>query len=341
MVRYFLKSFVFVDFFLEIWYIKRMENSFLRDKSMCYNINNEPSDEAIALLGKAIGNRERIRILRALQRSPLNILTLAADLNLPVSTVHNHINVLEEAGLVTVNYVPTKKGHVKICNVSALEAKIEFFVNDKPDERRETFFYEMPIGLFSECDIRPPCGIATASDILHPVDDPRAFFLTERINAQLIWFGSGSISYNFPNYFLKDKSYKGISFRFEICSETYYFNNEWPSDITIFINGRELLTFTSPGDFGGRRGKITPAFWASNSTQFGMLKNLLINEQGVYLDNTLVRSDITYESLMLGSENYIRFGLKIKEDAVHRGGMNLFGKEFGDYPQSIIMTLFE
>lgn len=47
-----------------------------------------------------------------------------------------------------------------------------------------------------------------------------------------------------------------ISFSFEVCSETIYYNNHWPSDITVSVNDVEVATFTSPGDFGGRRGPV-------------------------------------------------------------------------------------
>ena len=43
--------------------------------------------------------------------------------------------------------------------------------------------------------------------------------------------------------------------------------------------------------------------------------------------------------LKLYDGSAIKLDIGIKDDAVHRGGLNLFGKNFGDYPQSIIMTL--
>lgn len=318
-----------------------MKNDFLADKSFFYNINDVNDHPSIVEFGKAISNPERVKILYALQKESMNLLSLSKYLEMPVSTVFNHINCLEKSGLITVNYLPTKKGHVKFCNVSTLATTIEFFKRTTIEEQKETLSYEMPIGLYSECDIHAPCGLATSTEVIHPVDDPRAFFLTERVNAQLLWFGYGSLTYNFPNHFIKGKKYSTISFQFEICSETYYYNNNWPSDITIYINEEELLTFTSPGDFGGRRGNITPKFWKSNSTQFGQLKKLEINAQGVFFDNVLLRTDITFDDLNLDKNDCIKFTLKIKETAEHRGGMNLFGKEFGDYPQSIIMLLSE
>ena len=35
----------------------------------------------------------------------------------------------------------------------------------------------------------------------------------------------------------------------------------------------------------------------------------------------------------------IKLTIGIKDDAVHKGGINLFGKNFGDYDQAIVMTI--
>mgnify|MGYP000435691003 FL=1 len=118
-----------------------------------------------------------------------------------------------------------------------------------------------------------------------------------------------------------------------------HYNNNWPSDITVYINDVEVTTFTSPGDFGGRRGRYTPEHWPVTSTQFGILKTISINAEGVFVDKTLVNSHIAVGGLKLDAGNAIKLTIGIKADAVHRGGLNLFGKNFGDYNQSIIMTI--
>ena len=41
----------------------------------------------------------------------------------------------------------------------------------------------------------------------------------------------------------------------------------------------------------------------------------------------------------MNAGNAVKFTIGIKQDAVHRGGLNLFGKNFGDYQQAIIMTI--
>ena len=118
-----------------------------------------------------------------------------------------------------------------------------------------------------------------------------------------------------------------------------YYNNNWPSDITVSINDVEVTTFTSPGDFGGRRGRYTPEHWPVTSTQFGILKTITIGAGGVVVDKTPVNSHVTVSDLKLNTGNAVKFTIGIKQDAVHRGGLNLFGKNFGDYQQAIIMTI--
>lgn len=99
-----------------------------------------------------------------------------------------------------------------------------------------------------------------------------------------------------------------------------------------------MLTFTSPGDFGGTRGKFTPKYWPLNCTQFGLLKKLSIHQNGIYFDDLFVNNKFNSGMLDL-SDGVILFEIGIKKNAVHRGGINLFGKNFGNYNQAIVMTI--
>lgn len=107
--------------------------------------------------------------------------------------------------------------------------------------------------------------------------------------------------------------------------------------IPFFIDAKPFSI--TAGDFGGRRGHYTPEYWPVTSTQFGILKTISVNSEGLFIDKTLVNSHITVSDLKLAVGNAIKLTIGIKEDAVHRGGLNLFGKNFGDYPQSIIMII--
>ena len=49
--------------------------------------------------------------------------------------------------------------------------------------------------------------------------------------------------------------------------------------------------------------------------------------------------NITFSSLNIAKGTHISLKIGIKPDAKHVGGINVFGKRFGDYPQAILMTL--
>ena len=48
---------------------------------------------------------------------------------------------------------------------------------------------------------------------------------------------------------------------------------------------------------------------------------------------------VKFDDLKLYEGSAIKLDIGIKEDAEHKGGINLFGKNFGDYPQAIVMIV--
>ena len=87
-----------------------------------------------------------------------------------------------------------------------------------------------------------------------------------------------------------------VQFSFEACAKAQGYNNDWPSDIALWINGREVVTFTSPGDFGGVRGRQNPIWWHDTMTQYGEMHVLSIRADGTYIDGWRT-SDETLKSL--------------------------------------------
>lgn len=82
----------------------------------------------------------------------------------------------------------------------------------------------------------------------------------------------GFLEYRFPLEIPPGAEIQQIEFTMERCSEAPHYDNEWPSDITLWVNDTEIGTWTSPGDMGGRRGKLNPPWWNDEGTQFGALK---------------------------------------------------------------------
>jgi predicted transcriptional regulator len=112
----------------------------------------------------------------------------------------------------------------------------------------------------------------------------------------------------------------------------------WPSDITFWVNGVDLGFWTSPGDFGGQRGLLTPEWWEAWNTQYGLMKLININGQGTYVDGVQI-SGVTINELRLTGECFVRLRVGVKADAGHVGGVNLFGRSFGNYPQDIMVKI--
>ncbi len=307
------------------------------NKNISLNLVNKQDEKVILKISKALSSPERIAIMRALLYKSKGIQELSKELKMPLTSVMRHIDVLSDAQLIIINYQPGIKGHAKYCSQTILSYTVSLDISNMQTPI-DDYTVEMPIGHFSHCHISTPCGINGKNATIGKFDDKSVFFMPERINAEQLWFDQGFISYNFPTP-TSDKKYHSITFSFEVCSETTYFNNDWPSDISVFINDVEVVTFTSPGDFGGRRGNYTPQYWPITSTQFGLLKKITINEDGVFLDNKSVNKKITFKDLLLFDGSAIKLTIGIKDNAKHKGGINLFGKNFGDFNQAIVMKI--
>lgn len=309
-----------------------------KEKDLFLSVNNERDHDMICKIARALSVPDRVRILKSLLLRSKNLSEISQELDIPVSSVARHIDALAEAQLIFVNYQPGLKGHTKYCSPMVMSCTFSLDAPRIEESPRREYSVEMPVGLYSHCHIKAPCGMTGKDSNIGAFDDPSTFFLPDRMGAECLWFDTGFISYNFPAP-PRDLSGDEISFSFEVCSETIYYNNHWPSDITVSVNDTEVATFTSPGDFGGRRGRYTPEHWPVTSTQFGILKKITVTKNGVFVDNFYQHNRVTTDDLHIGEGSAVKLTIGIKEDAVHRGGINLFGKNFGDYPQAIVMTV--
>jgi predicted transcriptional regulator len=115
-------------------------------------------------------------------------------------------------------------------------------------------------------------------------------------------------------------------------------NPDWPSDITLWINGLEIGSWTCPGDYGGKRGQLTPRWWPEDQTMYGLLKIWRVDSSGSYIDGERL-SDRSIEQLRLAGSNHVSVRLGVKPEARNVGGINLFGRRCGNYPQDLVMRL--
>lgn len=293
----------------------------------------------ISNIAKALSSEQRIKILKLLDNNVLNISEIASRLQMPMSSAALHIKILEESGLVITQPVPGIRGSQKLSGIKVDHLSIDLKPSYNVDSPYQTAYFSMPIGNYFDFRITPPCGIVSESRYLGATDDVSAFFLPDHSTAQLIWFTQGYLEYRFNNQLIKSsKTVEGIEFSFEACSEAQGYNNEWPSDITLWVGGKEVGTFTSKGDFGGVRGYQNPIWWSDTLTQYGVLHRLFIDRSGCYIDE-IKTSDQTLESLKLTQSDFLLFRIGIKPEAKYVGGLNLFGEYFGNFSQHINMKI--
>jgi predicted transcriptional regulator len=293
-------------------------------------------DEQIVEILKAIASLPRWRILHYLADRGHTVQEIASALDLPASTATAHIKILEEAGLVRTELEAASRGLQKVCTRAYDNLAIQL-----PDQLRTSTYHvevAMPIGAYTRFEIQPMCGIASQTAVIGYLDDPLSFYEPERIQAGLLWFKQGFIEYSFPNRLPHSAILKSIQVSMEICSEAPLHNHVWPSDITIWINEQELGTWTCPGDFGGTRGHLTPDWWDINDSQYGLLKRWLVTSNGAFIDGHRL-SSVGLDQLRLDQQRVINVRIGIKPDAIHIGGLNLFGRSFGNYPQDLGLRL--
>jgi predicted transcriptional regulator len=287
----------------------------------------------------ALSSELRIRILNLLHRESLNINEIAEKLSLPQSTVATNVAALEKGHLVQSEIVKAKKGNQKICRAIYEELVIRF-TGDESRVREDLIEVEMPIGLFTSYEVSAPCGLCSLESIIGYLDVPDSFLNPDRMKAGLLWFERGWVEYKFPNNSLyRDKPIKKLELSVELSSETPGTDKNWLSDITLWVNSVELGAWTSPGDFGDKRGKLTPEWWKLEGSQYGLLKNWSVSDEGCFVDGVKI-SEVRLSDIALADHHSIKVKLGVKDEADHVGGLNLFGRGFGNYDQAIVLRLY-
>jgi len=297
---------------------------------------NEP--EKLFRVAKALDSMERIEILRLLNHESFNINELAEMLDLPTSTAANHINILEAGELIFTNRQPGIRGHMKLCSRSCDSVFIGLHESSDIQKSGNSVNFSMPIGSFFDCCITPTCGIANENGPIDNDNDPTVFYNPKRITAQIIWLADGFLEYRFPRTVTNFGVPTALELSFEACSEAPYFREDWKSDISVWINGTEIATWTCPGDFGDRRGILNPSWWSSGLTQYGRLKRFTVTDAGSFLDSVKC-SSVNLEELKIADFPYINVKIGLNPDTKNKGGLNLFGEKFGDHPQNINMRI--
>ncbi len=296
-------------------------------------LNIQNTDE-LHKVAKALSLDVRVKIFELLYDGPLNNNQISKALDIPSSTTSVNLKKLEEAGLIETKMVPAKKRGLQ--KISSL--KYNKIVFEKPQKEPAEIITEMPIGHFTKFEVNNPCGLASEEKVIGKFDYIPSFYLPAKTDAQLIWFSSGFLEYHFPNELPEGVNLRSLEISAELCSEAKGYNNSYLSDISLWINDIEIDNWTSPGDFGGKRGKMTPDWWHLSRTQYGILKRWLITEKGIFRDKTKVKK-ISISDLHIDSSPSIKIRIGVKPDAENKGGLNLFGAKFGNFAQDLRMKI--
>lgn len=288
-------------------------------------------DEGLDIF-KALGSDIRVEILKLLlNNNGLNMNEIASELNITNGALTSHIKKLEDCGLITVSSKSEGHGNKKVCSVHLDKILIDL---DQQNNTKNLYQTELKVGHFSDYDIYPTCGLSSPKAIIGEVDDTRYFSHPDRYNADILWFTKGYVEYIIPNFIPYSQKIDQITISAELSSEAPGINDIWPSDIHFYLNDIHIGTWTSPGDFGDVKGIFTPDWWYPNWNQYGLLKLLVINRKGTFIDGLQI-SGVTIKDFDLNYKSTIKFKIGVPDNAAHVGGLTIFGKTFGNYNQDI------
>lgn len=285
---------------------------------------------------EALASEVRLSMIKHLTLQPMNVRELANAVGLSSAIMTMHIKKLEKSGIIRTEMIPGKAGIQKLCILNVDRLEVNFPLNEGiTNEYHQT---ELSVGHYTDFLVEPTCGLATVENIVGEFDEPRYLLAPERVNAKILWFSKGYIEYKVPNFLLSSQNPKELEISMEISSEAPFTNENWPSDITFFLNNVHLGTWTSPGDYGDRLGKYTPEWWPKVVNQYGLLKFIRVTKNGTFIDGNKI-SDTTIDEVFIREKQWT-FRIAVLDEAQHIGGVTIFGTGFGNYNQDILFRLF-
>ena len=198
----------------------------------------------------------------------------------------------------------------------------------------------MPLGLFTNCEVSAPCGLCSTEGVIGLLDVPDFFLDPDRVAGRAGLVRPRPRRIQVPEQRQAPQHRGGVA-----SSSRWSFPPRCPAPIST---GRPTSrfgsttspvgTWTSPGDYGDKRGVYTPSWWKLEGSQYGKLKTWRISEKGSFIDGVRI-SEVTIDDLDLPKHHSIRMRIGIDAKAEHPGGVNIFGKGFGNYDQDIVMRL--
>lgn len=287
---------------------------------------------------KALSSESRLHILNLLAEAPRTASQLAEQTGLSKAIISRHISMLSDAKLIrTVSDSSIADQRKKLLALAVDEIRITMPQQIFPPFHKQTT--EICLGYFSDFHVVPTCGLASKDHLIGEMDDPRSFVLNERVKASLLWFSDGYIEYVVPNTLETGQTPELLELSLELSSEFPGSNNNWPSDIFFQINGVTAAVWTCPGNYSDVRGVLTPSWWDNGYSQYGILKHLRVSRTNTGLDGKKY-SDVVLKDLHLEESPFIHIRIGVDKESTNRGGLTLFGSQFGNHPQNILLSLY-
>ena len=210
--------------------------------------------ERLCPVAKALSSPLRVRMLILLSSRSMNVNEIADALDMPVSTAALNVRQLEEAGLIYAEIQPGIRGAMKLCSrrIDSVSMRLVPELQDGVS----ALTLSLPIGSYSSAQaIRPECGIVSEHAWIGESNTPRTFYHPDRFNEQMLWFESGQLEYRFSLGEIAPSQLESLEFTMEVSSNAPMYRDDFKSDIFVSVKWHELGVWTSPGDYGGRRGR--------------------------------------------------------------------------------------
>lgn len=293
--------------------------------------------ERLCSVAKALSSPMRVKMLGLLCTRSMNVNELAEALSMPVSTAALNVRQLEDAGLIVADIQPGIRGAMKLC--SRRVETVSMTLSPETEDGESSLTLHLPIGSYAIAEsIAPECGMVSEHAWIGESNTPHTFYHPDRFHAQMLWFHAGTLEYRFSLGEIDPAQIEWLELSMELSSNAPLYRSDFKSDIFIAVNGTELGTWLSPGDYGSRRGRLNPSWWSDTSSQFGLLKTWRIDRGGCQLDGEPF-SPVTLNDLALPGREYVSLCIGVHPDAEHVGGLNLFGEKFGDFAQGIVLRV--
>ena len=133
---------------------------------------------------KALGSEVRVEILKILHNNPdINMNEIASQLNITNGALTAHIKKLEDTGLIAISNDLFGHGNQKNYTVCLDKLLVDFFPDPSPTNIFET---SLKVGQYSDFNLVPTCGLATADHLIGEVDDIRYFAHPQHYEADIL-----------------------------------------------------------------------------------------------------------------------------------------------------------